>query len=243
MLIINADDWGKNSIATDRILLCYKNDRVTSVSAMVFMADSERAAEIALENNLNTGLHLNFSLGYNGNVQSSKLKDYQLTIASFLTKSKYSMIMYNPRLTKQFDFVYKAQWEEYIRLYHQQPEHINGHQHFHLCMNILFGKVIPKGQRLRRNFTFYNSEKFIANILYRNLVDHYLETNYICTRYFFDICPYDRPERLEKVKNLSQLYDVELMVHPERDKEFSFLLSDVFQHFWGDIKKGTYSIL
>ena len=45
---------------------CFKNRRVTSVSAMVFMIDSERAAEISLRNGIDTGLHLNFSQLFNG---------------------------------------------------------------------------------------------------------------------------------------------------------------------------------
>ena len=61
MLIINADDWGRSVAETDAALRCYKGGRITSVSAMVFMEDSERAAELAKENELDVGLHLNFT--------------------------------------------------------------------------------------------------------------------------------------------------------------------------------------
>ena len=60
MLIINADDLGRSRAETDAALRCYKAGRITSVSAMVFMSDSERAAEVARENELDVGLHLNF---------------------------------------------------------------------------------------------------------------------------------------------------------------------------------------
>ena len=56
MLIINADDWGRSVAETDAAFQCYTKGRVTSVSAMVFMADSERAAELAKENELDGGL-------------------------------------------------------------------------------------------------------------------------------------------------------------------------------------------
>jgi predicted glycoside hydrolase/deacetylase ChbG (UPF0249 family) len=46
MLIVNADDWGRNRDATDRSLECHRNGRITTVSAMVFMEDSERAADL-----------------------------------------------------------------------------------------------------------------------------------------------------------------------------------------------------
>ena len=45
MLIINADDWGRSVAETNAALRCYEEARITSASAMVFMADSERAAE------------------------------------------------------------------------------------------------------------------------------------------------------------------------------------------------------
>jgi predicted glycoside hydrolase/deacetylase ChbG (UPF0249 family) len=44
MLIINADDFGMDEISTNRILECYDRRLITSTTAMVFMADSIRAA-------------------------------------------------------------------------------------------------------------------------------------------------------------------------------------------------------
>src|SRR5438132_392926 len=35
MLIINADDWGRSVVETDAALKCYRERRITSVSAMV----------------------------------------------------------------------------------------------------------------------------------------------------------------------------------------------------------------
>ena len=67
MLIINADDWGRSLAETDAALECYKAGRITSVSAMVFMGDSERAAELAKENKLDVGLHLNFTDRFTAN--------------------------------------------------------------------------------------------------------------------------------------------------------------------------------
>ena len=59
MLIINADDWGRAVAETDAALRCYRAGRITSVSAMVFMHDSERAATLAKQEDLDAGLHLN----------------------------------------------------------------------------------------------------------------------------------------------------------------------------------------
>src|SRR3989304_6092787 len=102
MLIINADDWGRNKAATNNSLVCFNNGRITSVSAMMFMEDSERAAELALEADLDAGLHLNFTDGFNGEIKLARLKKNQESIAAFLTRSKYSLLLYNPTLRKNF---------------------------------------------------------------------------------------------------------------------------------------------
>src|SRR4029077_20103780 len=61
VLIINADDWGRSQETTDRIAECVAHGAVSSVSAMVFMEDSERSAVIARERGIDAGLHLNFT--------------------------------------------------------------------------------------------------------------------------------------------------------------------------------------
>ncbi|MCJ7616089.1 MAG: ChbG/HpnK family deacetylase, partial [Desulfobacterales bacterium] len=76
MLIITADDFGINSHTTDKILFCYKKNRITASSAMMFMADSERAASLALDVSLRVGLHLNFTQPFSGVVKLKKLQEY-----------------------------------------------------------------------------------------------------------------------------------------------------------------------
>ena len=154
MLIINADDFGFDLLTTDRILSCYKNGRITSASTMMFMSDTERSAELALEFGLDVGLHLNFTEQFSGNVTSSLLKKYHQDISSFLLKNKYFFLLYNLKLRKQFHYVYKAQYDEYLKLYNRTPTHINGHHHMHLCANIIFDRIIPKDTRVRKNFSF-----------------------------------------------------------------------------------------
>src|SRR5208337_4418972 len=61
VLIVNADDWGRDRETTERILQCVRCESVSSVSAMVFMEDSERAAVIAQETGIDGGLHLNLT--------------------------------------------------------------------------------------------------------------------------------------------------------------------------------------
>ena len=61
MLIINADDWGLDVATTDAIAACFERGRLTATSAMVFMDDSIRAAQLALDIGIDVGLHLNLT--------------------------------------------------------------------------------------------------------------------------------------------------------------------------------------
>jgi len=228
MLIINADDWGRNKTTTDNSMVCFKNGRITSVSAMVFMEDSQRAASLALEHGLDAGLHLNFTARFNRNITSNKLLECQQRIAAFLQKNKYCFLLYNPVLKHSFHYVFSAQYEEYIRLYHKEPTHIDGHHHMHLCTNILVDKLIPKNSKIRRNFSFTSDEKSMVNRLYRSLVDRRLHRRYQCTDFFFSIEPIHKSDRLRVIIELSLAHNVELMVHPEKQDEYNYLLSNEY---------------
>ncbi len=86
MLIVNADDWGRSIAETDAALKCFKKGRITSVSAMVFMADSERAAELAKANCVTAGLHLNFSEPFTARNSPEELSHCQNRLVRFLKK-------------------------------------------------------------------------------------------------------------------------------------------------------------
>src|SRR5260370_20356546 len=187
MLIITADDWGRSAAETDAALRCYRQGRITTVSAMVFMQDSERAAELARGNDLDTGLHLNFSEEFSGDNCSERLKECHGRIIRFLKRHKYAQLAYNPLLRKAFSYSYEAQAEEFVRLFGKSPSHIDGHHHMHLCTNVLLSKVIPAGMKMRRNFSFWPGEKSSLNLAYRALVDRWLARRYQLADYFFDL--------------------------------------------------------
>ena len=108
MLIITADDYGKTMHSTDRILECFANNRITSASAMVFMEDSERSAVLALQTEVEVGLHLNFTQHFNAVKINNKLRMHQERVASYLTKHKLTQVIYNPFLSDSFpDFSYQ----------------------------------------------------------------------------------------------------------------------------------------
>ena len=206
MLIINADDWGRSLAETDAALGCYKAGRITSVSAMVFMEDSERAAELAKENELDVGLHLNFTDRFTAN-QSAGIA-WQIIMAkssTFLGGTNMSQLLYNPFLRKEFAYSYEAQAEEFARLYSKPPSHIDGHHHMHLCANILLSNMIPAGMKMRRNFSFWPGEKSLLNRTYRGLVDRWLARRYRLADYFFDLTQCIEGEEIGSSRGLGEV--------------------------------------
>jgi chitin disaccharide deacetylase len=243
MLIVNADDLGRSVTATNSAITCYKNKRLSSATAMMFMKDSERAAELALESGLSVGLHLNFSEPFDNGSTPDQLLESQHKIGKFLTANKYFLLIYNPFLKDEFRFVFETQLEEFIRLFGRQPSHFDGHHHLHLATNMLLQKSIPQGSKVRRSFSFNSGEKSFFNRFYRNLVDNLLLNHYITTDYFYSISNHMSIEKLQRILDLNQNAKVELMVHPERHEEFEFLMSDDYARTLSHVTLGSYDNL
>jgi predicted glycoside hydrolase/deacetylase ChbG (UPF0249 family) len=243
MVIINADDIGKNSRATNRTLECHTHGRITSTSAMVFMLDCEKSAPAILESGIDLGLHLNFTSKFDSQRVSATLQEYQSRIATFLLRSKYSGLLFHPTLSAAFEYSSNAQYEEFRRLFGRDPTHVDGHRHAHLCMNMLLGGYVPHGSFVRRSFTFARGEKSGLNRLYRRIVDSWLQRNYRCVDMFFSLHRYRETSLLTRIIDLSRTRSIELMVHPERAEEFEFLMGDGYAEFLTKIQRGTFSKL
>jgi predicted glycoside hydrolase/deacetylase ChbG (UPF0249 family) len=225
VLLVNADDLGWNVETTDRILACYRQRRLHSTSAMTFMKDSGRAAELALEAGIPVGLHLNLTQGFSGDVVSKILQDNHHRVAAYLKARKFNQIVYNPFMTSALDYLFRAQWDEFCRLYGKEPARLDGHLHMHLCMNMLVFLRNLRGLKVRRNFTFVPGEKNPINRLYRYLVDVWLSRRFEITDYFVSIKPMDS-KRLIKFISLSRQKNVEIMAHPGVESEYLYLMRD-----------------
>jgi len=244
MLIINADDWGRSVVETDAALKCYRERRITSVSAMVLMQDSKRAARLAKDYELDdVGLHLNFSEEFTDKSCSETLKEHHGRIIRFLKRGKYAQLLYNPFLRRAFAYCYHAQVEEFMRLFEKSPSHIDGHHHMHLCANVLFSSMIPAGMKMRRNFSFWPGEKSMLNRTYRWLVDRWLACRYRLTDYFFDLTQCIQGKKLDRVAALAKSSNVELMTHPIVNEEEEYLMSDEFKVILQRLKIGGYALV
>jgi len=222
-LIINADDWGRDLMNTDRILDCVLRKTVSSASAMVFMEDSERSAELALNHAVDTGLHLNLTTPFSGRNVPSRIAEEQREVSAWLRERRANQAIFNPRLAGKFRAVVTAQLGEYERLYKYPPNRVDGHHHMHLSANVLFAGLLPSGTIVRRNFSFFPGEKSFINRAYRKTMDSILSLRHILTDFFFSLPPLVPLARLDRILSLSSANFVEVETHPITTDEYEFL--------------------
>jgi predicted glycoside hydrolase/deacetylase ChbG (UPF0249 family) len=235
ILIINADDWGIDSETTDRIFECVRRGSVSSASAMVFMADSQRAADLAREYSVDVGLHLNFTTPFTSPRIPAGLMHHQQLLMRFLRGSRFAKMVFHPALHGSFKYVVAAQLDEFRRLSGVEPKHIDGHHHMHLCANVMFGDLLPAGTATRRNFSFQAGEKSITNRLFRKLIDNKLAQKHRIADYFFSLSPLKPGERLERIVSIAKRSVVEVETHPANPEEYRYLTDGRIFNLIGDV--------
>jgi chitin disaccharide deacetylase len=234
-LIVNADDWGRDVETTDRILDCVSFGTVSSASAMVFMADSERAADLATQRGVDCGLHLNFTTPFSTPHRPSPLREHHERVIAYLCRSRLAQTVYHPGLASSFRYLVDAQVEEFERLLGSRPRRLDGHHHMHLCANVLLGKLLPAGTTIRRNFSFQPGEKGRLNRLYRSAVDRMLAKHHRLTDFFFSLPPLEPASRVDKIVSMAKQSIVEVETHPVKPDEYRFLMCGEILRRTGDV--------
>jgi predicted glycoside hydrolase/deacetylase ChbG (UPF0249 family) len=205
------------------------------------MDDSARAAELARNAGMDVGLHVNLTQRFDQEGTPAGLVSDHDRIARFLSRNRYAQLLYHPALRRSFRSVYEAQAAEFERLYGHPPSHIDGHRHMHLSSNMLLDGIIPKGQRVRRSFSFWPGEKSTLNRAYRRLVDWRLSSRYRTMDYFFVLSQYLQPDRLRRLSRLARNARIELMTHPVAPAEHAVLASEQFVAFLDELEVGTFA--
>lgn len=198
---------------------------------MVFMEDSERAAAIAREKEVDAGLHLNLTTTFSEPGSATALVEHQHRVSRFLRLHRFAPIVYHPGLASSFEYVVAAQLNEFQRLYGREPNRIDGHHHMHLSANVILGRLLPKGTILRRNFSLAPGEVSLANRLYRKLIDRISSRRHCLPDYLFSLLPLEPAERLQRIFALACHSVVEVESHPVNPEEYRFLTEgEVFRH-------------
>jgi hypothetical protein len=222
-LIINADDWGRDTRTTDRTFECFQHGALSSASGMVFMQDSARAARIATEQGLDIGLHLNLSAPFSASDVRTRLATHHRKVREYLCAHSVARLWYHPGLTNSFEYVVARQFEEFSRLYGRTPGRIDGHHHMHLSANVLLQGLLPSGAIVRRHFSYEPGEKIFRNSVFRLFSRALLAGRYRVTDFFFSLPPLKPEVRLQRIFNLAQRSVVELETHPINPAEYRFL--------------------
>ena len=239
-LIVNADDWGYDIETTGKILACAMEGAVSSVSAMVFMEDSVRAAAVARERGIDAGLHINLTAMFSAPGCSTMLMAHQEKVSRYLRWHRLAQVVFHPGLVNSFKYVVAAQVDEFERLYGAAPDRLDGHHHMHLCANVLLQGLLPPGTLVRRNFSFQSGQKSLWNRMYRRLVDGRLAKRHHLADFFFSLAPLEPPDRLREIISLAQRFVVEVETHPVNPEEYRFLLEGGISRITGHAMPGEH---
>jgi len=222
-VIVNADDWGRDVKTTATAFDCLMRGAVSSVSAMVFMQDSERAADLSKQHGIDAGLHLNLTTPFSSRQCPDRMRSQLEKVAGFLRSHRLAQALFHPGLVASFDYLVRMQLEEFELIYGVQPKRVDGHHHMHLSENVLRQKLIPENIIVRRNFSFARGENGWLNRLYRRRQDRALARRYCIADFFFSLRPMDTA-RMANILNLGNRFDVEIVTHPFNREEYEFLM-------------------
>jgi predicted glycoside hydrolase/deacetylase ChbG (UPF0249 family) len=136
---------------------------------------------------------------------------------------------------RAFEYVVRAQLDEFARIYGAPARRIDGHHHMHLCANVVMAGLMPAGTVVRRNFSFQPGEKSAANRMYRHAVDGLLCRRHAMADYFFALPPLEPRDRLRRLFSLAGHCVVEFEAHPVLPEEFRFLTGGDLQRCAGDL--------
>jgi chitin disaccharide deacetylase len=137
VLIVNADDYGASPSATDPIVAAYGEGLISSATAMVWMSDSERAAQLARDRGMPLGLHLNFTLAFRDKRGPARVRDLQEELTHVFSASSWSedgvaRHQQDPRIREAVADQLAA-----FRAVYGEPTHIDGHHHVHVHPAVL----------------------------------------------------------------------------------------------------------
>lgn len=246
LLIVNADDWGADERTTDAISRCFAARAVTSASAMVFMADSDRAARVARADRLSVGLHLNLTERFSADGVPPVVRARQERLVEYFAGPKWRRWGISPALFGEVERGIEEQLAQFRASYGAEPSHIDGHEHIHQALGVLAARTLPSGVKLRPSFTFGPEEKRLGNRAFRAALNRGLRLRFEAPRYFFDIRdihPSLGGRGIEEKLALSSGSAVEVMTHPAYDDECAILLGPAWAELLRDRPTGSYDDL
>lgn len=243
LLIVNADDLGRDSETTDAILRCFEAQRITSASAMVWMSDSKRAAALAREYGLPVRLHLNLTEVFSDASAPRDVQERQASLARHFSRSRFAYWICNPMLQSTIEASIEDQIQGFEQLYGHRPTGLDGHQHVHTCLNVLLARSLRPIEAVRSTFTFSPTEKGPANRTTRAMMNRLLRRRFRSTHWFGSLRAVNSSldsTRLEEWIARARVSTVELMTHPGVPDELDYLMSKSWKDAIAPAPLGTF---
>lgn len=243
VLIVNADDLGWNTGATDLTIESFRAGRITSATALVHMADSDRAAQMALEHDLPTGLHLNLTDPFTSSSVPIAERERQASACEHFAGKRLRLRswVYDPRASRLVEDAVRDQVERFESLFGRPPTHVDGHNHVQVCPNVVASKALD-GFKLRNALRAWPATKSTMGAA-RALRRFLTARSFLSTRYFFDIAELHRLHPAVEVArrlSISRGASVEVMAHPGFGHELEALSSPAWKSTIDDLPLGSY---
>jgi chitin disaccharide deacetylase len=240
---VNADDLGSDVQNTDAILACSQAGAISSTTAMVFMADSERAAALARSHDLPVGLHLNLTMRYTAPGAPEQALRRQAQAVDLFAQARDPHRAWRPA-NRLICACVEDQLDEFRRLYGREPTHVDGHNHAHLSANVILSRALPSGLRVRRAVNWPPPRDTAGRLKSRardRALARFETTSYFCS--IRTLHPWLGGHGLGDLLDTSDEVAVEIMTHPGWHDELKVLLSPEWQMALAGRPLGSYLML
>lgn len=249
LLIVNADDFGYNRPTTDAIAECFEAGRITSATAMVYMRDSDRAADLARDIGLPVGLHINFSEPFDAPGVPAEVRERHLRASSkfggpsFIYRTR--RWLYDPRLKEETERCIADQLERFEQIFGGPPTHVDGHLHVQVCPNVGLAATIPPGMKIRNTLGARPSPSgFMPRLVALRqgvLLRHRLSTSYFLN--ITDLHPQFAEPGTRGGLAPAEHTSVEVMAHPGFGHEYTQLMDPIWAEWIEGLRLGSYTEL
>ncbi len=246
LLIVNADDWGGFRAGTDAIETCFAEGAISSSTAMVNMADSRRAAEIALDRGRPIGLHLNLTQPFDAPDVSAAARARQRRLCRHFARlgTRRWILSPNPRVHMLVSDAIRDQLEQFLELYKREPTHVDSHHHVHVCPDVFLSRALPRGLRVRQTLSPLPSARRGPKTLARDAKHRMLAQRFITTSHLWparELSPADGTVSVAMAVEFARARSVEIMAHPSFEEELRVLRSEAWLRALADAPLGPYS--
>jgi predicted glycoside hydrolase/deacetylase ChbG (UPF0249 family) len=253
LLVVNADDWGGFREGTDAIEACFAIGAVSSTTAMVHMADSHRAAELARERERPTGLHLNLTQPYDAAVVPTPVRERQLRLCAHfraLHRRRWTLSL-DPRVHRLVADGIRDQLEEFHERYEREPTHVDSHHHVHVCPDVFLSPALCPGTRVRQALSYApgvspRGAKGLAKSLARRAKQELLARRFLTTARFWyagELSDGDGAVPIADAAACAATRAIEIMVHPSFASDLEVLRSEAWRGALCDAPLASYAAL